>query len=191
MLEPEAKDGPASDAKSHDLTVGSLIASELEGKSGAIGRYDSILWKIRTGYVLALYAGLSIAAANEAISSVRAIFAVVCALSLSAMLIDVTFLWSKLRVVVGKDELVGLALQFAARAAEARGAVHLGPEERIELLKYLRNSGEGTELDRLVRGRLKQFAGAWLALLLYAVAPVLAGIAWAVGVERLVVPKAG
>lgn len=37
-----------------------LVLSALEAKLQAIGGYDSILWKIRTGYLVVLYGGLAL-----------------------------------------------------------------------------------------------------------------------------------
>ena len=35
------------------FTLGELMRLELDGKNQATGRYDAILWKIRSGYVVA------------------------------------------------------------------------------------------------------------------------------------------
>jgi hypothetical protein len=42
------------------LTSDELIRAELRGKFLAIERYDSMLWKIRSGYVVVLYGALTI-----------------------------------------------------------------------------------------------------------------------------------
>jgi hypothetical protein len=42
------------------LTSDELIRLELRGKLLAIERYDSMLWKIRSGYVVVLYGSLTI-----------------------------------------------------------------------------------------------------------------------------------
>ena len=42
-----------------DLSLDALIRSELEGKDKAIGAYDEMLWKIRTGYAAVLYGPVS------------------------------------------------------------------------------------------------------------------------------------
>jgi hypothetical protein len=186
-----AGDGGQREPEPTDLTIGSLIAAELSGKATAIGRYDSILWKIRTGYLAALYIAIAIAAASKTASAPLTAFVVVAALSLGALAIDLTFLWSKLRVVVGRDELVRVGLQLAVRAAEQGRRAVPDERERQELLSYLVNSGESTALDPRVRTRWWQFRGAWLPLVLYAIGPILTGLAWAVGVEQLVVPLTG
>ena len=44
----------------NSLTTDELIRLELDGKNQAIAKYDSILWKTRTGYAIVLYGALSL-----------------------------------------------------------------------------------------------------------------------------------
>jgi hypothetical protein len=46
------------------LASDELIRAELKGEFLAVERYDSILWKIRSGYVVALYGGLAVLGGN-------------------------------------------------------------------------------------------------------------------------------
>ena len=42
------------------ITIDELFRIELQGKKVALGRYDTILWQIRSGYAVVLYAALGL-----------------------------------------------------------------------------------------------------------------------------------
>ncbi len=94
-----------------DITLDDLVCSELQGKDMAIERYDSILWKIRSGYVTILYGAISLL--GGAISLLgREVerlpwlaLALIWGFSICAFIIDHGFLRSKIQVVIAKDNL--------------------------------------------------------------------------------------
>lgn len=46
--------------KDYQITVDNLIKDELDGKANAIAQYDGMLWKIRSGYAVFLYASIGL-----------------------------------------------------------------------------------------------------------------------------------
>src|SRR5687767_12965511 len=91
------------------LTISELIRSQLTGKGGALDRYDSFLWRIRTGYVLVVYGsiglftgtqrGISFAGTAENQASLLAILFSIIGFSVCAIVLDAGFIVAKLRVV--------------------------------------------------------------------------------------------
>jgi len=55
----------ADQVKTKRLTSEELIHFELQGKFQAVARYDSMLWKIRSGYAVVLYGALVIVGGTE------------------------------------------------------------------------------------------------------------------------------
>ncbi len=94
------------------ITLEELIWAELQGKDTAIERYDSILWKIRSGYVTILYGAISllgsaISLLDREIQSLSwLVLALIWGFSICAFIIDYGFLKSKFQVVIAKDRLV-------------------------------------------------------------------------------------
>lgn len=96
-----------------------LVMSALEAKLHAIGGYDSILWKVRTGYLVVLYGGLTLllgtsewpahAAVDAAPGRELPVLLLVFGFSVSAFLVDFSYQRKKLRVIVARDRLVDLA----------------------------------------------------------------------------------
>lgn len=100
------------------LALRDLIWSQLQGKSSAVARYDSILWKIRAGYIAVLYSALSLffgLLGDRSLSA--AAFTALCVLVLGfsggALAIDLSFLKRKLRVVEARNDLSDLAFEMA------------------------------------------------------------------------------
>jgi hypothetical protein len=97
-----------------------LVIAELESKIKAISGYDDILWKIRAGYVGILYGSLAIILGGQGIPDLRAIvsqtsristlFVLVFGFSISAYLVDSTYLSKKLKVIAVRDSLIRLVL---------------------------------------------------------------------------------
>jgi hypothetical protein len=107
-------------SSNNELTRGKLIMSALEGKLAAIAGYDSILWKIRAGYGAILYGSLALILGTSGIPDFRAvvselnrvlvIFLLLIVFSLSAYVVDKTYLTKKLKVIVTRDRLMAMAL---------------------------------------------------------------------------------
>lgn len=151
-----------------NLTLEELIRSELHGKDLAIERYDSILWKIRSGYVAVLYGALSLFG-KEVLSLPLLTLALICGFSLCAFIIDYSFLRSKVQVVVAKDKLADIALQFVSKAEDAQFK---------DLSYLLHNSGEDPtfRFESDVHRILWNWNGAGRVLILYVVTPIVGAI---------------
>ena len=130
----------------HDqVSIDTLVKGELDGKAGAIGRYDEMLWKIRTGYAVLLYGAIGIVAGlvnQKAVSldSRVAWIAVVLIVGFTVFgaLLDYLFMAAKLRVVKYRDRLTELAWLRAM-------SKQLTEDENRQLLECLKNSGERHE----------------------------------------------
>ena len=127
------------------ITIDFLVKGELDGKAGAIARYDEMLWKIRTGYSVLLYGAIGIVAGlvNEKaiILNSRVAWAVVVLIagfSVFGALLDYSFMAAKLRVVMYRDRLTELA--WSRTTSET-----LTESENQQLLECLKNSGERKE----------------------------------------------
>jgi hypothetical protein len=57
--------GPNEQPSTAKLTRDELILFELRGKNIAIGRYDTILWRIRSGYLIVVYGSLLLFSGKE------------------------------------------------------------------------------------------------------------------------------
>lgn len=154
------------------LTYENLIRMELDGKFKAVERYDSILWKIRSGYIITLYGGLSLLGNKDmnliAVNNKLLIIALFAwGVSICAFIVDRGFLISKLRVVQDSNALYAVALEVA------EGKKIIDPSMLKQLLL---NSGES-----LKRVQGKVLGNAWRSILpLYLITPVFATIAWLV-----------
>jgi len=157
------------------LTVPELVRRQLDGQVEALSRYDQILWRIRTGYVLVLYGLISLLTGTEskmigALGSgplLARLFWISLGISFCAFIIDMAFLLSKLRVVAARNRLGELALVMA-------NGPGLDAEQMKELPVLLHLAGEEARLPpvRLLLG------GAWSLPFLYATTPaVLYGLA--------------
>ncbi len=90
----------------------------LDSRLNAIGGYDSIIWKIRAGYLGILYStlGLLIGTNGEMTISELSemkelILLLVIGFSISAYIIDYAYVRKKLRVVISRDKLMSLFLE--------------------------------------------------------------------------------
>ncbi len=124
------------------LTVTDLIKNELAGKSNAIANYDNMLWKIRSGYAVFVYASVGVITGlvNKKVLSLDlntslSLSALLVGFSAFAMILDYSFMGSKLQVVSYRDKLVELAYKIA-------NSTQLTDEEDETLLECLKNSGE-------------------------------------------------
>jgi hypothetical protein len=160
------------------LDRGELVRQALDGKLQAIAGYDSILWKIRSGYLAILYASLALILGTARIPDLRALaldlprsvaaVSLISGFSLAAFLVDFGYLRKKLKVIVARDALVHLALDGDADSTE-----------KIRFL--LRISGEaGLPDGRLFSDALAEYNRqrnwnlAWITLWLYGTTPIVA-----------------
>jgi hypothetical protein len=128
------------------LTCEELLRTELNGKFLAVERYDAILWKIRSGYVVVLYGALALMGAdNLNVSSnfgntlfLTIVIVLMWGFGISGFLIDMGFLLSKLRVVLASNELYTLALQISLGNLTCA-------EASDQLKSLLQNSGESLQ----------------------------------------------
>lgn len=160
----------------HTLPRENLIQSALEGKLNAISGYDAIIWKIRAGYTVILYTSLTFLVGTEGTSGIAAmlgagldalrILLLIAGFSVTAFIIDFSYLQKKLRVIVARDALMDFALQADS-----------GDAKELQILLHI--AGE-TFIDSLPDGAQKEFRAKrkWnvirILLPLYATTPVIA-----------------
>ena len=148
--------------KEYRVTIDSLIKDELDGKAGAIAQYDAMLWKIRSGYAVIIYASIGLIAGLVNEKSVElnlhtafAISVLIIGFSAFATFLDYSFMRSKIRVVSYRDKLTKLAYMRAKSATESKF-------DEENLLECLMNSGE-----RLEDINWDQWTGFWRPPILY------------------------
>lgn len=131
--------------ESTKLSCDEIVRTELNGKFLAVERYDAILWKIRSGYVVVLYGALALMGHDNlnipSILGNARFFAIMVVLmwgfSISGFIIDVGFLLSKLRVVMASNKLYELAFNISLEKLTYTQASE-------ELRPLLQNSGESS-----------------------------------------------
>jgi len=140
---PEEKPDPSEMIEASKITIVELVRSQLEGKLKALDRYDYILWKIRSGYIVVLYGLFTILLGKDfelpqviGIDTMpKFLLYLATGISICALFIDLGFLLSKLRVVHSRNQLSDLALDLAHcessenREDELRPLLHLSGEE--------------------------------------------------------------
>jgi hypothetical protein len=167
MTEPDTNEPQTR--KHNELTLDELIWSQLQGKTKALDRYDAILWKIRSGYVIVLYGALTVLSGKDfqlkGITGETVVLAILIwvalGISLSAFLIDVSFLLAKLRVVEARDTLSDVALNLATGKVERSQVGN-------EVGDLLHLSGESAKWPKwsLIWNAM------WSILLLYTIGPL-------------------
>ena len=103
-----------------ELQPEQLIQSALNDTLTAIGGYDAILWKIRTGYLTILYGGLALIFGKEGIKDFGSlisniglsfsVFFLILGFSFAGFIVDFGYLRKKLKVIVCRDLLIGIVL---------------------------------------------------------------------------------
>jgi MFS superfamily sulfate permease-like transporter len=94
------------------LDISELLKVELPGKKVAMGRYDEILWKIRSGYLVVLAGTLGFFVTKESTLKLTPdILIVILWFSLVAWIIDINFRRRQLRVVTAYNELISSAIK--------------------------------------------------------------------------------
>jgi hypothetical protein len=118
------------------LDISELLKVELPGKKVAMGRYDEILWKIRSGYLVVLAGTLGFfVTEGSPLPLTYEMLAIVLWFSLVAWIIDINFRRRQLRVVKAYNELVSSAIE---NLPEGEGVNNI----KVELLHI---SGEQLE----------------------------------------------
>ena len=133
-----------SDSEDTELgPVAELVKSALDAKITAIAGYDTILWRVRAGYLAVLYGSLGLIlgkgsspdlqtlAAN--LPTAVAAISLISGFSLAAFLIDYGYLRKKLKVVVARDELVGYLLgkEDSDRTKKLRFLLRISGEAKV------------------------------------------------------------
>ena len=104
---------------SNFLDISELLKVELSGKKVAMGRYDDILWKIRSGYLVVLAGTLGFFVTKEdTLTITNDILIVILWFSLVALIIDISFRRRQLRVVKAYNDLVSSAIRNIPEASE-------------------------------------------------------------------------
>lgn len=160
-------------SETRPLTCDELIRTEIAGKSTALGRYDSILWKVRSGYAIILYSGLAILGTTGLnISTILgnerfliALIMLIWGFSICGYAIDINLSHRKLRVVEASNRLYILALDLALGKVQYNQAHH-------DLDALLTNAGES--LIHVPR-RLFWYNALWIAPI-YLGTPIIASI---------------
>jgi hypothetical protein len=134
---------PEESASAKKITRDELILAELRGKHEAIGRYDTILWRVRSGYVVVLYGSLLLFTGKE--GGLAPLFerpdliwtALVTVFVLSFILtwMDMGFRLRQLKVVSAYNRLSDIAFALAAgretQDDELRSLLHIAGESAI------------------------------------------------------------
>jgi hypothetical protein len=147
--------------KNVQLAQQEIILREIDGKALAAGRYDDMIWKIRTGYVVVLYGAITlmIGQSKAWTDSILEILILSIGFSLLGFAVDWNFRLRQLRVVVDREKLIKSAFDIAGGQAV--------DSEKIKPL--LRMSGEsGIPISGPLRNR--SFS---LLLMFYAATPVM------------------
>jgi hypothetical protein len=151
------------------LTIEELIRSQLQGKSKALEQYDQILWKIRAGYLAVLYSLLTVLSGKDfnmqnvlgSVDKVEVLLYTAISFSLCALIMDLGFLFSKLRVVESRNELSDLAFELASPDGTGEKI-----PERLKTLLQL--SGEKAVIPNFNM----ILNGIWPIILLYVTTPL-------------------
>ena len=122
----------------NSLSTGELIRLELDGKNVALGRYDTLIWQIRSGFVIILYGALGLLFKDglKIKDLDLQVILLVCGFSLLAYAMDLSFRIRQLRVEAAYNHLIDQALKHSAGETVDIGALrqllHLAGESRIK-----------------------------------------------------------
>ncbi len=150
-------------------SLAEIIQDEIKGKKTALGRYDSIIWKIRSGYAVLLYGGLSLTMKQvvQGDASLRKILPLVTSsfvllliagFSFIAVVVDLSFLVQQLRVITATNELTEQLVNMATGKAHDENSIR----------KLMHISGQSHQkVDRKIL-----WLCVWPVLILYASTPM-------------------
>lgn len=169
------------------LSVDELIRIGINGKSAAVARYDAIIWKIRSGFVIVIYGAITLV--STVLSKGRTTVpddswilpVTILSFSVAAFVVDAAFSRSKYRVVASRNALVRTSWYLARSRDPASGL----EKNEARLLTLLEMSGErqDPETDSDVRGYLWSREALLVFVSLYA-SPVLLAIALGIALDR-------
>jgi hypothetical protein len=154
-----------------------ILFNEIEGKNKAVHAYDGIIWKIRTGFLTLLFAGLGIlltgfikegADFEKAKPFVYIMFMVATGIAIPGAIIDLNYVRRKFRVISDLNELFlkGLCLNEP-----------IDENTKRELCKCMRVSGDSG--DKSYRNVETGYKGeCWVLVLIYSIPVVLLWIGW-------------
>ena len=131
-----------------------LISSEISGKNAAIHAYDSIIWKIRSGFLTLLFAGWGIilsglveksATVNleKAKPFVLMMLVVSIGLAVGGATIDINYVRRKFRVIHDLNKLLGMSLQLEEGQTDV---------QRADLRSAIRVSGDSGDDSYKIAG---------------------------------------
>jgi hypothetical protein len=121
------------------LSTGELMRLELAGKNVALGRYDTLLWQVRSGFVIILYGALALLFKDglKPKDMNTQVVLLVCGFSALACAMDIAFRIRQLRVVRAYNLLIDQALKQAlgepVNANALHELLHLAGESRVSL----------------------------------------------------------
>lgn len=94
------------------LDISELLKVELPGKKSAMAKYDDILWKIRSGYLVVLAGALGMFVTKDSplVLSIEMLL-IIFWFSLMAWAIDISFRRRQLRVAKAYNELFASAIK--------------------------------------------------------------------------------
>jgi hypothetical protein len=135
------------------LSTGELIRLELAGKNVALGRYDTLLWQVRSGFVIILYGALALLFKDglKPKDMNTHVVLLVSGFSALAYAMDIAFRIRQLRVVKAYNLLMDQALKQAFGEPVNAGALH-------ELLHLAGESHVSLDRSALLRAILLIFA---------------------------------
>lgn len=183
------------------------VKQELQGKVRATGEYDAIIWKIRAGYVTALYGSAVVFLGTGGADSMLEIVAqpllaatlvlILMGFSVSGFIIDLSYVRRKLRVVVARDALLKrlwsdlsgdptlLRLLRLSGEDPELFAVHGTPQSE-EVPQHM--SSQAPDADEALRSELaaaykkRRKEGIGISMCLYLLAPTIGLLIFAVAV---------
>jgi hypothetical protein len=154
-----------------------LITSSLASKLEAINKYEEILWKVRSGYLAILYAGLTFLVGNAGLDNLQkaakdttaslTIFFLILGFSLSAFSVDFAYLRKKMRVIVIRNSLVEAAYkpEYKFSADEIYRLLQVAAETPLK--------NKFPDLEEKYINKVS-FNVRWVLLPIYAITPSLA-----------------
>ena len=159
----------------NSLSRDKLIQSGLDVKMNAINRYDEIIWKMRSGYVVILYGALTLLMGSQGLTRLPnlasdpttslSVFFLILGLSLSVFSIDFGYLRKKIRVIVIRDMLIEVAYDPNCRFKEKLNLLlHVAAETPLQTHFKSAHSKYISKLGWNLR---------WILLPIYATTPLL------------------
>ena len=164
--------------QNESLTSERLITSGLTDQVSAIAGYESVIWKLRVGYVLVLNGALALALKGsgnplEILSNLKyshPLFAIVVGISLTFFFIDFGYVRKKLKFVVARELLIDLACsqEFDPRDLRVKDSLrkilHIAGETRP---KKLPETAKSEYYEKRMWNLL------WILLPIYTALPIL------------------